>query len=81
MQKGDGGAGAVLPEPVVSPDLFILYLYDRRTTLPVPVVWSLSGPVPGVGELIFVLIQSKSSVDSWKKPHKSVSKVQFRSTT
>ena len=45
--------------------------------VPDPVVWSLSGPVPTVGEEIFILVQSKSSVASWWKAHNPFSKVQF----
>ena len=52
--------------------------WETLCKVPVPVVWSLSGPVPTVGEEILVLVQSKSSVASWWKVQKPVSKVQFK---
>lgn len=62
-----------------------IYLYSRELTfnkrLPVPVVWSLSGPVPIVGEAWFVRRQSKSSVATWRKLQSPDSKVQFIAKT
>lgn len=61
--------------------LFIMNSKTSRIKSPCPVVWSLSGPVPMVGELMFVLDQSKSSFWSCVYPHHPDSNVQFKAKT